>query len=683
MLSTGNAQLFGNGVNVSDTLEHDVARAIAQFEVSLFGSEDEKLVSHFMSLVDHTKIGRILERVSAGSSPDEAVRLYAPLFSGGQWFRALQSENDSPDAPPSQTTATPKPPLPSQSTGDIELLEPSGTERVNDVSTSPTGRHPKSKHVVGLALDGVDQKGPLPRQLSNHNPLVLSAGLFRTMPKSLINKGNQHRPVHESDVVHPLAPGVMRNARAMTLTGPILDTDFDARTYLCMVSILGNLTSAEYDQAVSHPMEITPEMFYEAVLENMGKREADAYIRDLIESKKIVATCSRLRSVALTFYDDLSDAENPNSKGGLKGNVLIAGLVSHIELLNTGYILLRPDPAMKTMYRETCRLIPINSSSILSLDHQFSLQLALWIPTLSTRQFDSQTGWVMVNRRYTVREILEQVHPLDPGQVYQSSHRKMVHCALLELIERDVLKINVMQDGARVRIDSQNSLLFTLPKSRAIIEIVSHRISHSESRHQRVKQLSVDVLDDNSSSKVLASTISDLLKSISWKGLRQSDALFVERMSKQYATTIHKSGELIAELNERDELAAIRLLRTIVAGRRQRLGELFGAVLVGSEKEIFNQLTAKAWTVGKSAPPTNCRLREILLSLPTEKSIHDYKTWAHEHGSLIEEFIALATLEENAAAVKALNGTMLKSRLLGPLDRAKMAKESKAIQLRR
>lgn len=80
MLSTGNAQLFGNGVNVSDTLEHDVARAIAQFEVSLFGSEDEKLVSHFMSLVDHTKIGRILERVSAGSSPDEAVRLYAPFF---------------------------------------------------------------------------------------------------------------------------------------------------------------------------------------------------------------------------------------------------------------------------------------------------------------------------------------------------------------------------------------------------------------------------------------------------------------------------------------------------------------------------------------------------------------------------------------------------------------------------
>ena len=56
--------------------------------------------------------------------------------------------------------------------------------------------------------------------------------------------------------------------------------------------------------------------------------------------------------------------------------MLIAGLVSHIELLNTGYIL-RPDPAMKTMYRETCRLIPINSSSILSLDHQFSLQLAL------------------------------------------------------------------------------------------------------------------------------------------------------------------------------------------------------------------------------------------------------------------------------------------------------------------
>ena len=83
-------------------------------------------------------------------------------------------------------------------------------------------------------------------------------------------------------------------------------------------------------------------------------------------------------------------------------------------------------------------------------------------------------------------------------------------------------------------------------------------------------------------------------------------------------TTIHKSGELIAELNERDELAAIRLLRTIVVAVVAKGWELFGAVLVGSEKEIFNQLTAKAWTVGKSAPPTNCRLRRSCL-LPTEK----------------------------------------------------------------
>ncbi|WP_253265769.1 hypothetical protein [Aeromonas media] len=698
-------------------LEELIVRAIAKFEAKTLGFPDiEQSIEVFSQLVDRNKIQPLCQ-VSLrmpNLDADQVVAMFAPTLRGdwlitagpGAAATALMPSVEQPSPPPSQpepvvvavtSSAAPsigpvlmpqkQPSPPIKPLERVLLGEDEGADNGEweDVIDDRRGR----------VFDAREQRGPLPVALDNHTSLIIGSGIFRTLNRNVINNPAL-RPQLDSSQVHFIDPRVMNGYRAMTLAGPVLDTDFDIRTYLCLVRTLGSLSFDEYRKAASSVIELTPEQFYEPLKDVLSPSDFKEFIHDYMRTDKILHSLKRIHSFQMTLY------MNPEHAGGTQtktqGAVMIVGLVSVIELFSDGIIRLTPNMAMQEMYRAANRLIAVNRATVIGFEHPLSRMLAFWVASIGKGQYKGQ--WVMINQVMSTKTILESVHPIPANTYYKPRHVKMLETALAELVRSGVLVIRVRGDNSLLWSESLNpdtweSLQLNGLKSE--VELVSHRISHKNHPHGNAHQQvpsdgnavsstgkrsgmrsdPADVL--SAPATVQANEIGIILKSINFHRYRFNRP----EVGDTYHASMGRLVTIVRSLAASDIALCRRALRSVATkARREKFLALFISALSHDDYEFLAGKCAEAWAEKGATPVEGNRLHEIIVGMPTSASIKDYFEWANTYREQIREFLELIDTSAGRTMLKSIKHIMLTSRLVNPLNKANMQSEAKQVLYR-
>lgn len=698
-------------------IEELIVRAIAKFEAKTLGFPDiEQSIEVFSQLVDRNKIQPLCQ-VSLrmpNLDADQVVAMFAPTLKGdwlltagpGAAATALMPSVEQPSPPPSQpepvAIAVTSPPASSigpvlmpqkQPASPIKPLE--GTLLEEDEDADNSEWEDVSDERRGRVFDAREQRGPLPVALDNHTSLIIGSGVFRTLNRNVINNPAL-RPQLDSTVVHGIDPRVMNGYRAMTLAGPVLDTDFDIRTYLCLVRTLGSLSFDEYRKAASSVIELTPEQFYEPLKDVLSPSDFKEFIQDYMRTDKILHSLKRIHAFQMTLYMNPEHAVGNHTK--TQGAVMIVGLVSVIELFSDGIIRLTPNMAMQEMYRAANRLIAVNRATVIGFEHPLSRILAFWVASIGKGQYKGQ--WVMVNQVMSTKTILESVHPIPANTYYKPRHVKMLETALTELVRSGVLVIRVRGDNSLLWSDPLNpdtweSLRLNGLKSE--VELVSHRISHKNHPHGNSSQqvpsdgnavtstgkrsgMLIDPADVLSApATVQANEISIILKAINFHRYRFNRP----EVGDAYHASMRRLVTIVRSLASSDIVLCKRALRSVTTkARREKFLALFTSALTHEDYDFLAGKCADAWAEKGSAPVEGNRLHEIIVGMPTSASIKDYFEWANTYREQIREFLELIDTAAGRTMLKSIKHIMLTSRLVTPLSKANMQSEAKQVLYR-
>lgn len=694
-------------------IEELIVRAVAKFEAKTLGFPDiEQSIEVFSQLVDRNKIQPLCQ-VSLrmpNLDADQVVAMFAPTLKGdwlltagpGAAATALMPSVEPSSPPPSKpepvTVAVTSPPAPS--IGPVLMPQApraplEGTLLEEDEDAGHSEWDDGREGHRGRVFDAREQRGPLPVALDNHTSLIIGSGIFRTLNRNVINNPAL-RPQLDSSQVHFIDPRVMNGYRAMTLAGPVLDTDFDIRTYLCLVRTLGSLSFDEYRKAASSVIELTPEQFYEPLKDVLSPSDFKEFIQDYMKTDKILHSLKRIHSFQMTLYMNPEHAVGNHTK--TQGAVMIVGLVSVIELFSDGIIRLTPNMAMQEMYRAANRLIAVNRATVIGFEHPLSRMLAFWVASIGKGQYKGQ--WVMINQVMSTKTILESVHPIPANTYYKPRHVKMLETALAELVRSGVLVIRVRSDKSLLwseplNPDTWDSLRLNGLKTE--VELVSHRISHKNHPHGNTHQQppleanavtstgkrsgmrsdTADVL--SAPATVQANEIGIILKSINFHRYRFNR----QEVGDVYHASMSRLVTIVRSLAASDIALCKRALRSVTTkARREKFLALFTSALSHDDYEFLAGKCAEAWAEKGTPPVEDNRLHEIIVGMPTSASIKDYFEWANTYREQIREFLELIDTSAGRTMLKSIKHIMLTSRLVTPLSKANMQSEAKQVLYR-
>lgn len=696
---------------MTDDAVERIVTAIAKYEAQKIGlPANQKSIAFFSSLVDRTKILPMCQflRDSPSRNPDQVVARFAGLYDDGSWL--IEDIDSAPQqAPTTQVVPSdqePDPVLPPPAPLLGTIVDAADPEPEPDPSADPAPVSPviraervlsevSSSDSAPRVFDMSEQKGPLPVTLDNHTQLVIGSGLFRTLNKNLINNPAL-RPVLDSKTIYEVNPRFMHGYKAMTLAGPVLDTDFDIKSYLSLVKLLGSMTDEQYERAAASYIEVTPEQFYSPLAEFLSPAEFGDYIRDFMRTDKILHSMQRLHSFQMTLYKRPEDAEGHRGKESarMKDSVMIVGLVSVITLNGDGIIRITPNLPMREMYRAASRLIAVNRSTIIGFEHPISRIFSLWLTTLGNGQF--KQDWVYINKQLTVRSILEGIHPLTEGGYYKKRHVKMLENALIELVVCGVLECAFRRhtDKQFTVVSAENCKAFSLDGLKVEIDLIRHRISHKQSPHdsrmevegEHSAQLPHDTRgtqeeqhDELSATTAvtLSNEIAHILKSVDFGRARY---LTMPEMVELYRADMEKVAVRTKRLRKVDAALCRKTMKSVLGYRRERLANLFNAALGGPDKVVMAEVCAEFW--GATTSSNENRLYDLLSTMPRESQIKDPDQWAITYAAQIRDFLALMVTEEGEAMLKGIRAAMLNARLINLLTKASLTKEAKLVKYR-
>lgn len=698
-----------------------IVTAIAKYEAQKIGlPANQKSIAFFSSLVDRAKILPMCQflRDSPSRNPDQVVARFVAFFDDSSWLIEEEDSDPQPSlttqgepseqsprlvpvlpssAPSAQIGDNPLPPQPEpELEPELEVeAEPARVPPLTPAGKSEPELPSSASESATRVFDTSEQRGPLPVTLDNHTQLVIGTGIFRTLNRNLINNPAL-RPVLDSKIVYEVDPRFMNGYKAMTLAGPVLDTDLDIKTYLCLVKLLGSMTDAQYERAAASYIEVTPEQFYSPLAEFLSPAEFGNYISDFMRTDKILHSMKRLHAFQMTLFRQPEDAEVHSGKESkdssrMKGSVMIVGLVSVISLDGDGIIRITPNLPMREMYRAASRLIAVNRSTIIGFEHPISRIFSLWLTTIGNGQF--KQDWVYINKKLSVRGILEGIHPLTEAGYYKKRHVKMLEVALVELVGCGVLECAYRRhtDTQFTPITPENCKLFILDGLKVEIELTRHRISHKHSPHngqsedagehsaQLPKGLQEETSDELSdvSAVTLSNEITHILKSVDFGRARY---LTMPDIVELYRADLVKVAVRTKLLRELDTALCRKTMKSVLGYRRERLANLFNIALDGPDKAVMAGVCAEFW--GTMTTSNDNRLYNLLSAMPRESQIKDPDQWAITYAAQIRDFLALMVTEEGEVMLKGIRAAMLNARLINLLTKASMTKEAKLVKYR-
>lgn len=710
-----------------------IVTEIAKYEAQKIGlPPNEKSIRFFSSLVDRSKILPMCQFLmdSPTRSAEQVVARFAAFYEDDSWL--IEDESDTVRSSLSSTRLMDAAiePLPHPQVAASPQSAATTTEQVTRVdvgaSVSPAvgekgveqsrdltsgqrqsqfTEYQDDSNSVYLATDSDspeefqdanetrvfdtrEQKGPLPVTLDNHSQLIIGSGIFRTLNKNVINNPSL-RPVLDSKIVYEVDPRFMNGYKAMTFAGPVLDSDFDIKTYLCLVRLLGSLNNTEYEKAAASTIELTPEQFYAPLAECLTPKEFDDYIKDFMRTDKILHSMKRLHAFQMTLYKQPDDVSQGKNNEKFKGSVMIVGLVSVIGLDGDGMIRITPNLPMREMYRAASRLIAVNRSTIIGFDYPISRIFGLWLTTVGKRQFKG--GWVTIEQIMSVREILECIHPLtDTGEYYKKRHVQMLERALIELVGKGVLRCAYRKHNEKQfkQLTADNCSCFILEGLRVEINLICHRISHKQSPHQGEDQVQ-HVIDKHENKNILddLETVPDtkisqeLITKLKNIEFRRARFLSKSALLELYGSDLLDISAMLKHLQQVNADLCRKTMKSVLPYRRVRLAEYLLEVISESDKPVISEMCQTYWALEQEKQEN--RLLVILRAMPTEGKIKDLSDWVVVHRSLINEFLTLIESENGLALLKDVKTIMLNSRMINPLLKADLTKEANLIKYRK
>ncbi|WP_232489912.1 MULTISPECIES: hypothetical protein [Aeromonas] len=692
---------------MTDDAVERIVTAIAKYEAEKIGlPANQKSLAFFSGLVDRAKIQPMCQflRDSPSRNPDQVVARFVAFFDDSSWLidedadsaplpvsvpDIASSVQDVHQAPVSESLS---PSIQPASPPVSAISEPALVSAVSQTESKDLEPESLSSEPVARVFDMSEQKGPLPVTLDNHTQLVIGTGIFRTLNKNLINNPTL-RPMLDSKIIYEVDPRFMNGYKAMTLAGPVLDSDFDIKTYLCLVKLLGSMTDAQYERAAASNIEITPEQFYSPLAEFLSPAEFGSYISDFMRTDKILHSMKRLHAFQMTLFKRPEDAEGHRGKESkessrMKGSVMIVGLVSVIGLDGDGIIRITPNLPMREMYRAASRLIAVNRSTIIGFQHPISRIFSLWLTTIGNGQF--KKDWVYINKKLSVREILEGIHPLTEGGYYKKRHVKMLEVALVELVGSGVLECAYRRhtETQFAAITPENCKVFSLDGLKVEVELIRHRISHKQSPHDTPRdgrgELEIEELVFDTPIEVPALTLSieimHILKSLNFKRARN---LNMSETVALYQADLANVAARIKLLHKADPALCRKAMKSVLGYKRERLAKLFEAGLNEPEKTFMAEVCTEFWgPITSTSSNTENRLYNLLSMMPRESQIKDPDKWAITYEAQVQDFLALMVTEEGEAMLKGVRAAMLNSRLINPLTKAGLSKEAKLVKFR-
>lgn len=655
-----------------DSLRSRVLRFVAQVEVQVMGLPlTEAVVDALVPRVDPLKIEPILSYLartggSGEADIEQAFSILGPALNQNSWLVESRSPttNVVPAAP-----ACPAETLPLQVESKSEIVQ------------------------EGFAFDGPKNKS-LPEQLDNHVPLIIAAGLFRTLPNAVINNPFA-RPQLDPRKIYDVPDGMITGYAHMKMTGFVMDTSFDIRSYFCLVSILGRMTHSQYERAATtHAKTIEPKDFYKPLLDVLPEEEVDSYIKNHMSDERIVETFRRFRNIALTFYEFYEDANREGNNGhARKGGILITGLVDSIKLENDGLIHIKPSLELRNLYRATERLLPMNRSNLLVLQHSLGSLLSFWIAAQATGQFNKDTGWVKVGKRFSAKEILSGIHPLKPGVSYRTNQYQMLQAAFIELLELNVIEIEIHCRGQRVELNQSNANLCIISGVKTNILITRHRLSfkvpgkelggHRKGDHALTHFKSITSDDvDSVSLEDIHSKVKVLLKGIKRPRGKAIDNRTADKTAyyiKHYAETMTFIAKLLLRVKDDQKLKtkASSSLRVIVRESRQTYYDTFKSILSPEVFEALDELFKDAWFGAQIL--TGNRLADLIKDLPKNSQIKNYDAWKITFKDQLELIFKIIKGDGGNDMLNAIRADILKSRLVLPLNATGQSQKVNAI----
>ena len=292
-----------------------------------------------------------------------------------------------------------------------------------------------------------------PKYIDLHPDMTLRTGLFRTLPKS------KERALLNERQVYELGKALSNGYRYMTVKGPILDTDIDLTTYLCLTHWFGRMDVRTFEDATNKPITMTIEEFYSPIPKT--QKPSDYLVNELL-----LDSFGRIKTVALIFYPTLADAEGMTRKR----SGMVTNIAGTLNLRPDGKVEISPTPELRNLYTSTKRLMPLNRSSVIGLPNQMARILALW---LASKPGFSDNEWTQLNNiTITAGDLLTEIHPKER---HTHNDLQLVSDALNAMTEARLVKYDVVFKNAKIKASSEGCKKLTLASK---IIFFAHRLAN-------------------------------------------------------------------------------------------------------------------------------------------------------------------------------------------------------------
>ncbi|MND22403.1 hypothetical protein D3C80_127820 [compost metagenome] len=507
-----------------------------------------------------------------------------------------------------------------------------------------------------------------PASIDLHTELTMRRGLFRVM------RNPTKPPALDKTVIHHLSLPIQKYYNVMTMSGSALNTELDLVNYLCVVHWFGRMNEDEFELMVSKPRVMSMAEFYKPI-------PPDQLPPDCHNIGRIIASLERIKSVVLTFYASVEEAE-----GRTRATKAMIVNLSGTLKLEDGNIHMSPTRELRGLYRSTTKLLPVNRISLIQLSSQFSKLLAMWIVSQGNQGRLDKDGWRVLNLApYRAEKILREIHPLPSlDRRYDTSAYEMLTNSLREMEDKGLLRytseyINYKKD-APIRLTAKSN-----------ITLIAHRFGHKRTKFDEslaVSDPSVIEHEEvqetpNGSIQLQPRTTSRKASAVSSETAKHFSTLqFPRGLDRNYQRWLNDNKKAVdAIINAVVETAKVSLVaaRHELRGVRQPRLTVFARILAETGHQhasLFESIRLQnPQAAGLASRPSKAETSELeilIREIPCRTTRQSATAWYNLHHSKILA-VRKAIQRDLLTSLKvlgAINRLVFEARLVTPIQAA-------------
>lgn len=471
---------------------------------------------------------------------------------------------------------------------------------------------------------------PPPENIDLHLDMTLKTGLFRVMAN-----GKKPPALNENRIYHLSTP-LDSGHKYMSLSGPVLNTQMDLVSYICITHWFGRLSKDRFEQALLNPITMPLERFFSPIPDELRPTKS-------LSTAHLMKSFTRLKGVVLTFFRDIEEAEYRHTG-------MVTNLAGTLTVSTNGTVTLSPTAELRTLYLNTKKLVPVNRTAVIKLSSSMARLLALWIAAKPGKLSGRRV--YLVQKPMSVLDILKEIHPRDSGK-YTKNDRYLLSSAFHELLVSGLVAADIDFRNVKSKESSERLTLATM------ITIKSHCIGDALATVNDQESTTRVDLDVPSPNREPATQTGRHLQQLAFPRGRANPTAWLEQNSaaiEAILVPLRKAAKK-SIVNARKELAGVSdskiagLARVFVKAGRENDGSLI--------QEILNTDPRK---------DKQSEFETILRSIPLKPAHLLVRHWYADHAATINKLKKiLRSSKDPLREAASINKRVYFARLVTPL----------------